>query len=64
MHFNHLSQYMPDELKPAKQASSQRWRILGWLMLGGLVGATLAAAFVAYGQPELLLESLNLRYCG
>ncbi len=55
---------MLDELKPVKQASSQRWRILGWLMLGSLVGATLAAAFMAYGQPELLLESLNLRYCG
>jgi hypothetical protein len=33
-------------------------------MLGVLLGATLVAAFLAYGQPELLLEQLNLRYCG
>ncbi len=78
LHFNHLSQYMPDELKPAvaevdvmhkrqmhaEKPQSQRWRILGWLMLGVLVGTILAAAFLAYGQPELLLEQLNLRYCG
>lgn len=78
LHFNHLSQYMPDELKPAEAEldvmhkqqmhveKPQRigWRIFGWLMLGGLIGAILVAAFLAYGQPELLLEQLNLRYCG
>jgi len=39
-------------------------RILGWMLLGGLICLALVAAFVAYGQPELLLEQLNLRYCG
>jgi hypothetical protein len=48
----------------ANKASSQTWRILGWLLLGSLIGVILAAAFMAYGQPELLLEQLNLRYCG
>ncbi len=33
-------------------------------MLGSLVGAVLTAIFLAYGQPDLLLEQLNLRYCG
>jgi hypothetical protein len=40
------------------------WRVLGWLLLGVLLGALLLAIFLAYGQPELLLEQLNLRYCG
>lgn len=40
------------------------WHVLGWLLLGGVLGAALVAAFLAYGQPELLLEQLNLRYCG
>jgi hypothetical protein len=40
------------------------WRILGWMLLGGLICLSLVAAFLAYGQPELLLEQLNLRYCG
>lgn len=26
--------------------------------------AAVAAAFVGYGQPELLLDAVNLRYCG
>lgn len=32
----------------------------------GLValGAALALAFVAYRQPDLLLETINIRYCG
>lgn len=29
-----------------------------------LLGAILALAFVAYRQPDLLLEAVNLRYCG
>lgn len=40
------------------------WRIIGWMVFGGILGAALVAAFLAYGQPELLLEQLNLRYCG
>jgi len=35
-----------------------------WVMLGIAGGLVLAALFLAYGQPELLLEQLNLRYCG
>ena len=39
----------------------KRWLpVLGWVSLG----AALALGFVAYRQPELLLEALNLRYCG
>jgi hypothetical protein len=34
------------------------------MLLGGLICLSLVAAFLAYGQPELLLEQLNLRYCG
>jgi hypothetical protein len=29
-----------------------------------LVGAVLALAFVGYRQPDLLLETINVRYCG
>ena len=29
-----------------------------------LLGAALALGFVAYQQPELLLQTTNLRYCG
>ncbi len=41
-----------------------RWR---WLLIG--LGAALALAllvliFLAYQQPELLLDWVNLRYCG
>jgi hypothetical protein len=40
------------------------WKILGWILLGCLIGLLMAAGFVAYGQPGLLLEQMNLRYCG
>jgi hypothetical protein len=35
-------------------------------MAGGLVllGAILALGFMAYRQPDLLLETINVRYCG
>jgi hypothetical protein len=37
----------------------------GWAWLLLLVASLAAAAiFAAYGQPELLLEAVNLRYCG
>ncbi|MDI6745602.1 MAG: hypothetical protein QMD17_00520 [Rhodocyclaceae bacterium] len=52
------------QITPQPQATRHGWRVIGWLMLGVLLGATLVAAFLAYGQPELLLEQLNLRYCG
>jgi len=52
------------EKAAADRAGWRGWRILGWMLLGGLICLTLLAAFLAYGQPELLLQQLNLRYCG
>lgn len=43
---------------------STPWRVVGWVALGLLLGLVLAAVFFAYGQPGLLLEQMNLRYCG
>jgi hypothetical protein len=40
------------------------WRTVGWVLVGLVSGAVLLGIFLAYGQPELLLEQLNLRYCG
>jgi hypothetical protein len=36
------------------------------LIAGGLVllGVVLAIGFIAYRQPDLLLETINVRYCG
>lgn len=48
----------------ASRPSGRGWRIAAWLLLGILLGVILAVAFFAYGQPELLLEQMNLRYCG
>ena len=48
----------------ADRVVGRGWRVLGWMLLGGLICLALVAAFLAYGQPELLLEQLNLRYCG
>ncbi len=44
--------------------SSSPWRMAGWVVFGIALGLVLAVAFIAYGQPELLLEQMNLRYCG
>lgn len=58
---------MMDELPQEdyrKQPGQSGWLMLGWVVLGLLLGLVLVAAFLAYGQPELLLEQLNLRYCG
>jgi hypothetical protein len=56
---------MDDEIA-GKDAGGQgrAWRIFGWVLLGCVIGAAMVAAFIAYGQPELLLEQMNLRYCG
>lgn len=43
---------------------SRVWRTTGLLLLGLIAGSAMVLAFLAYGQPELLLEQLNLRYCG
>ncbi|MHB1358296.1 MAG: hypothetical protein ACYCWC_01785 [Rhodocyclaceae bacterium] len=52
------------QITPQSQAPRRGWRVVGWVLLGAALGAALAAAFLAYGQPELLLEQLTLRYCG
>lgn len=36
----------------------------GWWVASALALLILAAVFVAYQQPALLLEFFNLRYCG
>lgn len=53
-----------EEITSISRAPRRGWRVLGWVLLGAVLGAALVAAFLAYGQPELLLEQLNLRYCG
>lgn len=58
-----MSDHHEEDLAPDAQGRHS-WQILGWMLLGGAVSALLVAAFLAYGQPELLLEQLNLRYCG
>jgi hypothetical protein len=56
---------MGDEIDgKLERASGHGWRILGWILIGCLIGGVLVAAFIAYGQPGLLLEQMNLRYCG
>lgn len=37
---------------------------LGWGLIWLAAAVAAAAVFVGYGQPELLLEAANLRYCG
>lgn len=52
---------------PVPEAAERQrpaWQVLGWVLLGGAIGAALVLAFVAYSQPGLLLEQMNLRYCG
>ena len=39
-------------------------RDYGWWVASALALLILAAVFVAYRQPALLLEFFNLRYCG
>jgi hypothetical protein len=40
-------------------------RKLVWIVVGTVLLAALSAlAFVGYRQPELLLDYVNLRYCG
>lgn len=29
-----------------------------------LLGVVMTVAFIAYRQPDLLLETINVRYCG
>ena len=45
---------------PTALRSRRGW---AWLLLL-VAGLAVAAIFAAYGQPELLLEAANLRYCG
>jgi hypothetical protein len=39
-------------------------RSIGWLLLGVAIGGAVVIAFLAYGQPELIIDQMNLRYCG
>jgi len=39
-------------------------RDYGWWVAAALALLILTAVFVAYRQPGLLLDFLNLRYCG
>lgn len=39
-------------------------REAGWWVAGAVGLVIVAAIFVAYQQPVLLLEFFNLRYCG
>ena len=42
--------------------TTTRWFLTG--MAAALAVLVLAALFVAYQKPELLLDWVNLRYCG
>ena len=56
---------MTDNLASEQAAGGRSpWRVLGWVLLGGVIGAAVVLAFIAYNQPGLLLEQMNLRYCG
>lgn len=60
---------MIEKNQEALQSDSQQGEralcyVAGWVIFGIVLGVTLAAIFFAYGQPELLLEQMNLRYCG
>ena len=39
------------------------WPAWAWALLL-LAGVAAVAAFIGYGQSALLLEAVNLRYCG
>ncbi|MCX8018386.1 MAG: hypothetical protein N2690_10875 [Rhodocyclaceae bacterium] len=51
-----------NESKPGRD--KRLLRALGWMLLGALGATVLIALFLAYAQPTLLLEQVNLRYCG
>lgn len=55
---------MIDGSAPPAAPNRNIWRTALWIGLGICFGLVLAAAFIAYGQPELLLKQMNLRYCG
>ncbi|MEW6164515.1 MAG: hypothetical protein AB1642_05585 [Pseudomonadota bacterium] len=53
-----------DSNEPHSTPLQDRWGVLVWILVGVMFGVVLMVAFIAYGQPGLLLEHLNLRYCG
>lgn len=56
---------MDEKITPATGQPGRNWRLIcGAILLGVTIGFALAAVFLAYGQPELLLEQMSLRYCG
>lgn len=51
--------------KPVGHATSARNARRLWLAVGAAAALlALAAGFLAYGRPDLLLDFANLRYCG
>ena len=56
---------LPDSDRDDQRALEKRKpAAFGWILLGLVGGLVLALIFVFYGQPALLLEQMNLRYCG
>ena len=43
---------------------SRPLNIIAWLIIGCVAIIALLAVFFGYEQPGLLLEQMNLRYCG
>lgn len=62
-----MSENGPEESESAGGGQREGYmllRVAGWVVFGILLGGALVAVFFAYGQPEILLEQMNLRYCG
>ncbi len=55
---------MNEESSPPQVSVSKATPIIVRILLGALMGGVLVVAFLAYGQPDLLLEQMNIRYCG
>ena len=55
----------PAPTQPKKRPfKARRLRIALGMLFWLVAGITLAMAFLAYRQPDFLLDILSLRYCG
>jgi hypothetical protein len=56
--------YMPASSPDPAPTAVPAWRRHAWLLwfVAGIAVATVV--FIGYGQRELLLDAVNLRYCG